>query len=199
MPRKKAKPIPADAPAAEQPEAAKHDDAPAASEINPPADDADIDFDPAKIEAAAPRPKTPDELFAGRDWVKFADPFPRHSARWPDGYEITFQTSSSRDTVEIQFGDGGTRDKPKNDEIRTYLKDQGMRWNGSNAWVIDLVPERGSMRDRLEARDRNRQIREQVEDEVLPWVVALEEEKRGPIESDVLRERINQLRAGHGR
>ena len=97
-------------------------------------------------------------------------------------------------------GLGSTRDKPQNfAAIKEFLLEEGMQFNRTNAWYIELVPERGSMRERLEARDRNKAFRERLEDVILPTVVGLEEEKRGPVESDVLRERINQLRAGHGR
>src|SRR6185312_12795457 len=42
----------------------------------------------------------------GRD-QQLQDPRPFHSVRWPDDdYRITLQESHSRNTIEIQFGDG---------------------------------------------------------------------------------------------
>ncbi|MCE9567406.1 MAG: hypothetical protein K8U57_35850 [Planctomycetes bacterium] len=144
-----------------------------------------------------PRP----EPLAGRDWAKYADPAPRHSVRWPDGFEIAVQESPSRKTVEIQFGDGSTRDKPQNyDAIKEVLREHGMRWNGTNAWVVDLVPERGSHHEKLMARDENKAIRTRIEDEAFPQIIAVEEEKRGQIElTDETRQRINRAAEVRGR
>lgn len=150
---------------------------------------ADTSFDPEKLE------KQP---FAER--VRRADPFPSHSYQWPDGYRVSLQESDSRKTVEIQFGDGSRDDMPQAfEQIKPYLRGEGFYWNGSNAWVVDLTPERGSLAQREDARRTNRDIRARVEDVILPAVVAMEEEKRGQIEvTDETRQRINKARGGVG-
>lgn len=143
------------------------------------------------------------EPLAGRDWSKYADPNPRHSVRWPDGYEIAVQESPSRKTVEIQFGDGSARDKPQNHEaIREFLKGEGLRWNGTNAWVAGMEPPPRfeSQAQKLERVGRNKELRARVEDEVFPAVVALEEERRGRVElTDETRQRIASAAEGRGR
>lgn len=151
---------------------------------------ADTDFDPAKLEQ---------QPFAEREKARRADPFDSNGYGWPDGYKIAYQESSSRRTVEIQFGDGSRADQPQNfEEIKPLLRENGMAWNGTNAWVIDLVPERGSLAQREDARRENRDIRSRIEDVVLPAIVALEEQKRGEIDlTDETRQRINKAASNH--
>lgn len=138
-------------------------------------------------------PSDPLAIFAKRDWNQFADPKPIHSVRFPDGYEIHMQESPSRRTVEIQFNQGRREDQPKNfAAIKEVLHDAGLKWNGTNAWAIDLVPERGSFHEREMAKRRNKEIRTELEESVLPAVVGLEEQSRGQIElTDDYRQRIH--------
>lgn len=126
--------------------------------------------------------------------VRRADPFGRHSVQWEDGYQITLQESDSRNTIELQFGDGSREAQPKAfAEIKTRLKAEGFRWNGTNAWTMELAPVLGSQNDRLRARDENHRIRARVEDVVFPAVIAMEEAVRGEIPfTDETRERINK-------
>jgi hypothetical protein len=66
-----------------------------------------------------------------------------------------------------------------------------MKWNGANAWVIDLIPERGSFHQREDAKTRNKAIRTMVEEQVFPQVIGLEEAARGPVElTEGFRQRI---------
>ena len=139
------------------------------------ADGTDLPDGPPADPASHERPS-----FTQREQVRRPDPFDSQAVRWPDGYQIKFQESQARETVEVQFGDGGRADQPKNfGPIKEYLKSEGMKWNGSNAWVLDLEPVRGSQGDRNEAKKSNREIRTHVEDVILPRVVELEEEVRG--------------------
>ena len=146
-------------------------------------------------------PKDPLAIFEKRDWTKFADPRDFHQARWPDGYSIRLQESGSRRTIEIQFGDGSRKDRAVNfAKIKPLLEATGMHWNGTNAWVIDLVPERGSLAQREDAKRQNRDIRLDVEEKVFPAVIGLEEELRGQINvTDEYRKRIAATRSGNGR
>jgi hypothetical protein len=153
------------------------------------------EFDPEKLES---------QSHAKREFTRRADPFPSHSYVFPDGYKITYQESDSRGTVEIQFGDGSKQDQPQNFEaIRPLLRENNMHWNGTNAWVADLIPpprnRRESYAEKLDRTEENAKIRANVEDVVLPTVLTLEEEKRGQIElSEDTRQRINKA-TGHGR
>lgn len=189
----------------------------------------DASFDPANLESQPIHPQQPPELIdrpadqivqsvadstridtshhngheeplAGREWTKFADPNPRHSVHWEDGYTIRLQESGSRKTIEIQFGDGSREDMPKNMlAIREKLKAAGMKWNKECAWEKELVPETGSQRNRLMAREENRAIRARVEDVVFPQIIKLEEELRGELPfAEETRERINKAAAGRG-
>jgi hypothetical protein len=65
---------------------------------------------------------------------------------------------------------------------------------------VDLHPERGSLAQREEARRHNAALRTNIEEVIFPQVIALEEEKRGPIDlSDDFRSRIQKAAAGNGR
>lgn len=176
-------------------------DNPATSIVEALADSTRID-QPASSEAVAARPSDPLAIFKDRDWSQFADPASFHGGAWPDGYRIGIQESSSRRTVELQFGDGSRKDLAKNfPEIKKVLQEYGYRWNGTNAWAKDLVPVRGSFAEREDAKAANKQIRAELEEVVFPKVIALEEEKRGPIEfADDFRQRVqNAVRGGNGR
>lgn len=154
----------------------------------------DTDFGPEKLEQ---------KPFARA--VRRADPFPSHGLQWPDGYRIGVQESDSRKTVEIQFGDGSRDERPlaMEESIKPFLKAEGMYWNGTNAWAINLaVPPKGrreSLAEQYERMAHNAQVRARVEDVILPAVVAMEEEKRGQIEvTDETRRRIYKARGGVG-
>jgi hypothetical protein len=137
-----------------------------------------------------------------REQQTLADPRPYHSVQWPDdGYRITLQESHSRNTIEIQFGDGSRSAQPKAfAEIKQRLKDEGFNWNGTNAWAKELVPVLGSQNDRLRAREENHRIRARVEDVMFPAVIALEEAVRGEIPlTEESRQRITKgASAGRG-
>jgi hypothetical protein len=111
-----------------------------------------------------------------------------------DGYRITLQESPSRNTIEIQFGDGSRAAQPKAfAEIKQRLKEEGFNWNRTNAWAKGLAPVIGSQSDRLRARDDNHRIRARVEDVVFPAVIVLEEAVRGEIPlSEESRQRIRK-------
>lgn len=152
-------------------------------------------------------PADPLASFKDRDWGKFADPAPLHAARFADGYEIALQESPSRHTVEIQFGDGSKAAQPQAfDRIKDVLRNAGLRWNArpgfpGNAWEIELRDERrGTHAEKLAARDVNKAIRTKIEEQVFPQVIALEEERRGPIElTDDFRSRIQRAVTGASR
>ena len=154
------------------------------------------EFDTAKLE------KQP---FAQREQARRADPWDSTGYHWPDGYGIRFQESDSRKTVEIQFGDGSRADQPQNFEaIKPFLVENGLHWNGSNAWVTDLQQppkyRRESFAEKEDRVEENAKLRDHVKDFVLPAVVALEEEKRGEIDlTDESRQRINKAASGQAR
>jgi hypothetical protein len=158
------------------------------------------EFNPAELEKPKPFITNPSsvrrEPLAERDWTKYADPNPRQSVKWADGYEIAVQESKSRQTVEIQFGDGSTRDKPQNfPAIKEVVTKAGMHFNGTNAWVIELETPpskyRESQAEKLGRIERNAALRARIEDEVFPAVLALEEQKRGQIDlTEQTRQRI---------
>jgi len=131
---------------------------------------------------------------AHREQSRRADPFPFHAVHFPDGFSIRVQESDSRKTVEIQFGDGSRAAQPKNfGPIKDALRSAGLHWNGECAWVIDLLPERGSFHQREDAKAKNKAIRTKIEEQVLPQVIGLEEAARGPVElTDGFRERIGK-------
>lgn len=129
---------------------------------------------------AAPREERPS--FTRREQTRLNDPSKRHMVQFGDGFTITVQESSSRKTVEVEFGNGTKGDRPKNfAAIKEKLVEEGFTWNGSNAWVVDLAPERGSMAQKIEARAQNKAIRAHVEDVVFPALVGIEELARGEI------------------
>lgn len=223
MPRKPKVAPPTDAQLAEAATAA-HEQQLAANPVDQPLPSNDIPLYPSTppelldnpdapiVEALADstpidRPADPLAIFKDRDWGKFADPAPLHAARFADGYEIAMQESPSRHTVEIQFGDGSKAAQPQAfDRIKDVLRNAGLRWNArpgfpGNAWEVELRDERrGTHAEKLTARDVNKAIRTKIEEQVFPQVIALEEEKRGPIElTDDFRSRIQRAVTGAGR
>ncbi len=152
------------------------------------------------LESSTPPPAdAPKPAFAER--VQRADPFPFHTVTFPDGYQIHLQESDSRRTLEIQFNEGAREDRPQNfAKIKALLLDAGMRWNGTNAWQVELSPVRGTLAQREDAKRCNRDIRTEIEEHVFPAVIGLEEEVRGEIPlTDDYRQRIATVRSGNGR
>ncbi len=120
-----------------------------------------------------------------RQWAKAPNPFPSIGYYWPD-YEIQYQENVERNRVGIKFGDGTKAAIPLNfEKIKPLLLANGLRWDAKDrAWTLALEwqvknSEEGAAQTNEQIRRQNAKIRGQIE-ELLPELVKLEEEVRGP-------------------
>ena len=108
------------------------------------------------------------------DWVLLA------------GLRDPLSGESRRNEVQIKFGDGTLDAKPKNfEKIEPLLRANGMRWNSKDkAWYLRLEwqvknTEEGAAQTNEQVRRTNAKTRGMIEN-LLPEIVKLEEEARGP-------------------
>jgi hypothetical protein len=122
---------------------------------------------------------------SAKHWAKAPNPFSSIGYYWQD-YAIRYQENHERNEVQIKFGDGTLDAKPKNfEKIEPLLKANGMRWNSKDkAWYLRLEwqvknTEEGAAQTNEQVRRNNAKARGMIEN-LLPEIVKLEEEVRGP-------------------